>query len=186
MTSDDWTSVKGCVCCLQVSGNDRSFQDIMKCYRMQPQAQSHVYRSVLLNTRRRSHSPDSDKTPGSGSNSPTASDENSTCSQYVTYHPHLSVYKLTAFDPVPSLNVVDYCWWQRDRSVWQPFVQAALCLCLRPVASRLLPHASPRPSGRAPALPSKSGETSSSSTMPSSCCAWRNSHSDSQNQSLLR
>ncbi|XP_067928982.1 retinoblastoma-like protein 1 [Watersipora subatra] len=32
----------------KVSGNDQSFQDIMKCYRLQPQAQSHVYRSVLL------------------------------------------------------------------------------------------------------------------------------------------
>ena len=32
----------------KVTGNDRAFQDIMKNYRMQPQAQSHVYRSVLL------------------------------------------------------------------------------------------------------------------------------------------
>jgi len=25
-----------------VTGKDRSFQDIMRCYRLQPQAQSHV------------------------------------------------------------------------------------------------------------------------------------------------
>ncbi|XP_034237107.1 retinoblastoma-like protein 1 isoform X1 [Thrips palmi] len=32
----------------KVTKNDRSFTDVMKCYRMQPQASSHVYRSVLL------------------------------------------------------------------------------------------------------------------------------------------
>ncbi|XP_039590831.1 retinoblastoma-like protein 1 [Polypterus senegalus] len=33
----------------KVTKEDRSFQDIMRCYRSQPQASSHVYRSVLLN-----------------------------------------------------------------------------------------------------------------------------------------
>uniref|UniRef100_A0A670JUD1 RB transcriptional corepressor like 1 n=1 Tax=Podarcis muralis TaxID=64176 RepID=A0A670JUD1_PODMU len=32
----------------KVSKDERTFQDIMKCYRNQPQANSHVYRSVLL------------------------------------------------------------------------------------------------------------------------------------------
>ena len=35
-------------CSLQISGKEQSFQDIMRYYRLQPQAQSHVYRSVLL------------------------------------------------------------------------------------------------------------------------------------------
>ncbi|XP_014869950.1 retinoblastoma-like protein 1 isoform X2 [Poecilia latipinna] len=33
---------------LQISKETLTFQDIMKCYRSQPQASSHVYRSVLL------------------------------------------------------------------------------------------------------------------------------------------
>ncbi|XP_017158750.1 retinoblastoma-like protein 1 [Poecilia reticulata] len=40
------------LCCpcfsLQISKETLTFQDIMKCYRSQPQASSHVYRSVLL------------------------------------------------------------------------------------------------------------------------------------------
>uniref|UniRef100_UPI00398F0D84 retinoblastoma-like protein 1 isoform X1 n=1 Tax=Pristiophorus japonicus TaxID=55135 RepID=UPI00398F0D84 len=35
----------------KVTKEDRSFTDIMKCYRSQPQASSHVYRSVLLKGR---------------------------------------------------------------------------------------------------------------------------------------
>ncbi|XP_029467725.1 retinoblastoma-like protein 1 isoform X2 [Rhinatrema bivittatum] len=34
----------------KVTKEERTFQDIMKCYRSQPQANSHVYRSVLLKT----------------------------------------------------------------------------------------------------------------------------------------
>ncbi|CAH3042018.1 unnamed protein product [Pocillopora meandrina] len=45
------------MCCIYVMGKvtnaDLSFQNIMKCYRTQPQAVSHVYRSVLLRGRRR-------------------------------------------------------------------------------------------------------------------------------------
>ncbi|XP_067904818.1 retinoblastoma-like protein 1 isoform X2 [Heterodontus francisci] len=37
----------------KVTKEDRSFTDIMKCYRSQPQANSHVYRSVLLKGGRR-------------------------------------------------------------------------------------------------------------------------------------
>ncbi|XP_061421579.1 retinoblastoma-like protein 1 isoform X1 [Lethenteron reissneri] len=37
----------------KVTKSERSFQDIMKWYRSQPQANSHVYRSVLLKGRRR-------------------------------------------------------------------------------------------------------------------------------------
>ncbi|CAG2236659.1 RBL2 [Mytilus edulis] len=57
----------------EVTGNSQSFQNIMKCYRMQPQAQSHVYRSVLLTGRRRHTSGGSDgsKNGASRSSSPT-------------------------------------------------------------------------------------------------------------------
>ncbi|XP_032086618.1 retinoblastoma-like protein 2 [Thamnophis elegans] len=37
----------------KVTKEDTSFQNIMRCYRMQPQAKSHVYRSVLIKGRRR-------------------------------------------------------------------------------------------------------------------------------------
>ncbi|KAI3371032.1 hypothetical protein L3Q82_023524 [Scortum barcoo] len=40
----------------KVTKEDRSFQNIMKCYRTQPQAGSNVYRSVLILGRRRRHS----------------------------------------------------------------------------------------------------------------------------------
>nr|XP_046249917.1 retinoblastoma-like protein 2 isoform X2 [Scatophagus argus] len=44
----------------KVTKEDRSFQNIMKCYRTQPQASSNVYRSVLISGRRRRHSGSSD------------------------------------------------------------------------------------------------------------------------------
>ncbi|XP_064599560.1 retinoblastoma-like protein 1 [Liolophura sinensis] len=57
----------------RVDNQPQSFQDIMRCYRLQPQAGSHVYRSVLLSTRRRRTSGSSDnssKNGASGSSSP--------------------------------------------------------------------------------------------------------------------
>ncbi|PWA33060.1 hypothetical protein CCH79_00013119 [Gambusia affinis] len=47
----------------KVTKEDRSFQNIMKCYRTQPQASSNVYRSVLISGRKRqaSVSGDADK-----------------------------------------------------------------------------------------------------------------------------
>ncbi|KAM9508583.1 retinoblastoma-like protein 2 isoform 2-T2 [Guaruba guarouba] len=54
----------------KVTKEDRSFQNIMRCYRTQPQAKSHVYRSVLIKGRRcRRHSGSSDSS--SQQNSPT-------------------------------------------------------------------------------------------------------------------
>ncbi|KAF2978828.1 hypothetical protein EK904_006077, partial [Melospiza melodia maxima] len=53
----------------KVTNEDRSFQNIMRCYRTQPQAKSHVYRSVLIRGRRRRHSGSSDSS--SQQNSPT-------------------------------------------------------------------------------------------------------------------
>ncbi|NXR99804.1 RBL2 protein, partial [Oxylabes madagascariensis] len=53
----------------KVTNEDRSFQNIMRCYRTQPQAKSHVYRSVLIRGRRRRRSGSSDSS--SQQNSPT-------------------------------------------------------------------------------------------------------------------
>uniref|UniRef100_A0A8C3KMB1 Retinoblastoma-associated protein B-box domain-containing protein n=1 Tax=Calidris pygmaea TaxID=425635 RepID=A0A8C3KMB1_9CHAR len=53
----------------KVTKEDRSFQNIMRCYRTQPQAKSHVYRSVLIKGRCRRRSGSSDS--GSHQSSPT-------------------------------------------------------------------------------------------------------------------
>ncbi|KAI1899919.1 hypothetical protein AGOR_G00066720, partial [Albula goreensis] len=42
----------------KITKEERSFQDIMKCYRSQPQASSHVYRSVLLRNNDREQAAD--------------------------------------------------------------------------------------------------------------------------------
>nr|DBA17035.1 TPA: hypothetical protein GDO54_002550 [Pyxicephalus adspersus] len=47
----------------KVTKEDTSFHDIMRCYRTQPHAQSHVYRSVLIKARRRRQSGGSDHSP---------------------------------------------------------------------------------------------------------------------------
>ncbi|KAK3086310.1 hypothetical protein FSP39_016711 [Pinctada imbricata] len=57
----------------KVTDSSQAFQNIMKCYRLQPQAQSHVYRSVLLQCRRRRRSGSNDNGT-SGSNSPVQSE----------------------------------------------------------------------------------------------------------------
>uniref|UniRef100_A0A8C1X2Z9 Retinoblastoma-like protein 2 n=1 Tax=Cyprinus carpio TaxID=7962 RepID=A0A8C1X2Z9_CYPCA len=46
----------------KVTKEDKSFQNIMKCYRSQPQASSSVYRSVLISGRKRRHSGNSENT----------------------------------------------------------------------------------------------------------------------------
>ncbi|KAM7002349.1 retinoblastoma-like protein 2 [Tautogolabrus adspersus] len=47
----------------KVTKEDKSFQNIMKCYRSQPQANSNVYRSVLISEQRRRHSDDDTNKP---------------------------------------------------------------------------------------------------------------------------
>ncbi|KAH9515689.1 Retinoblastoma-like protein 1, partial [Bulinus truncatus] len=54
----------------KVTEKPLTFQNIMKCYRLQPQAHSHVYRSVLLSSRHRHGSGSSDSNEGSGTSSP--------------------------------------------------------------------------------------------------------------------
>ncbi|KAG1681663.1 Retinoblastoma-like protein 1 [Nymphon striatum] len=60
-----------------VTDHHLSFQEIMKCYRMQPQAVSHVYRAVLLRSRSRQTSGSSENSRNShnisGTNSPALS-----------------------------------------------------------------------------------------------------------------
>ncbi|MGH0174432.1 UNVERIFIED_CONTAM: hypothetical protein FKN15_072051 [Acipenser sinensis] len=48
----------------KVTKEERSFQDIMKCYRSQPQATSHVYRSVLLKKAAKQPKPDANNAEG--------------------------------------------------------------------------------------------------------------------------
>ncbi|XP_059569775.1 retinoblastoma-like protein 2 isoform X2 [Alligator mississippiensis] len=60
----------------KVTKEDKSFQNIMRCYRTQPQARSHVYRSVLIKGRRRRRSGSSDSS--SQQNSPTEKSKDKT------------------------------------------------------------------------------------------------------------
>uniref|UniRef100_A0A672QFY4 RB transcriptional corepressor like 2 n=1 Tax=Sinocyclocheilus grahami TaxID=75366 RepID=A0A672QFY4_SINGR len=74
----------------KVTKEDKSFQNIMKCYRSQPQASSSVYRSVLISGRKRHHSGNSENThrqcspteggqeQASGESSPVSMRSNST------------------------------------------------------------------------------------------------------------
>uniref|UniRef100_A0A671MW38 Retinoblastoma-like protein 2 n=1 Tax=Sinocyclocheilus anshuiensis TaxID=1608454 RepID=A0A671MW38_9TELE len=74
----------------KVTKEDKSFQNIMKCYRSQPQASSSVYRSVLISGRKRRHSGNSENThrqcspteggqeQASGESSPVSMRSNST------------------------------------------------------------------------------------------------------------
>ncbi|XP_077982360.1 retinoblastoma-like protein 1 [Glandiceps talaboti] len=67
----------------KVTAQDRTFQEIMKCYRLQPQAASHVYRSVLLRSRRRHSSNSSDGSAKNGTSrhgSPVQPGGNGCCS----------------------------------------------------------------------------------------------------------
>ncbi|BFZ13546.1 hypothetical protein BsWGS_16586 [Bradybaena similaris] len=61
----------------KVTEKPLTFQNIMRCYRLQPQAHSHVYRSVLLSGRHRHGSGSSDSSKsneGSGTSSPVTVD----------------------------------------------------------------------------------------------------------------
>nr|XP_055047594.1 retinoblastoma-like protein 2 isoform X1 [Misgurnus anguillicaudatus] len=51
----------------KVTKEERSFQNIMKCYRSQPQASSSVYRSVLITGKKRRHSGNGENTQRHGS-----------------------------------------------------------------------------------------------------------------------
>ncbi|XP_059192050.1 retinoblastoma-like protein 2 [Centropristis striata] len=67
----------------RVTKEDKSFQNIMKCYRTQPQASSNVYRSVLISGRRKSHS-DTNETnkhssPADSSQDPAGGDISPVC-----------------------------------------------------------------------------------------------------------
>ncbi|XP_051884343.1 retinoblastoma-like protein 2 isoform X1 [Pristis pectinata] len=61
----------------KVTKEDRSFQNILRNYRTQPQASSNIYRSVLLKARRRRTSGSSDSSGRQGSPTETNRDRNS-------------------------------------------------------------------------------------------------------------
>ncbi|XP_022082190.1 LOW QUALITY PROTEIN: retinoblastoma-like protein 1 [Acanthaster planci] len=79
----------------KVTKEDKKFQDIMKAYRRQPQAQSSVYRSVLLQDRRQNSSNGS-----SGSGSHQGSPE--TDKQKVDSNPHTLRMRSASTLPAPS------------------------------------------------------------------------------------
>ncbi|RWS02001.1 Retinoblastoma-like protein 1 [Dinothrombium tinctorium] len=64
------------MCCIysmcKVAKQGISFTKMMEVYRKQPQAKSHIYRSVLLVSRSRRNSASSDNSRNSGQNSPTS------------------------------------------------------------------------------------------------------------------
>lgn len=57
----------------KVTRREIGFTDIMKCYREQPQAHSHIYRSVLLSSRSRRNSAASENGGSSASEEPIRS-----------------------------------------------------------------------------------------------------------------
>ncbi|XP_042908450.1 retinoblastoma-like protein 1 [Parasteatoda tepidariorum] len=92
----------------KVTKEDRSFQEIMKHYRLQPQAASHVYRSVLLanksNKKRRTSGSSDNSKDESGSNSPVPSEnsKNDTSEDKESKRTeHLSTIRSSSTLPVP-------------------------------------------------------------------------------------
>ncbi|XP_054245817.1 retinoblastoma-like protein 2 [Indicator indicator] len=85
----------------KVTKEDQSFQNIMRCYRTQPQAKSHVYRSVLIKgRRRRCHSGSSDSS--SQQSSPT--DRSKEINKERTSRDSSPVMRSSSTLPVPHPN----------------------------------------------------------------------------------
>ncbi|XP_067158691.1 retinoblastoma-like protein 2 isoform X3 [Apteryx mantelli] len=85
----------------KVTKEDRSFQNIMRCYRTQPQAKSHVYRSVLIKGRRRRRCSGSSDS-SSQQNSPT--DRSKERSKERTSRDSSPVMRSSSTLPVPHPN----------------------------------------------------------------------------------
>ncbi|XP_076470216.1 retinoblastoma-like protein 1 [Babylonia areolata] len=88
----------------KVTEKPLNFQDIMKCYRFQPQAQSHVYRSVLLDGRRRHTSGSSNESATSRSSSPTNDKEESKGERERKRTESLANVRSSSTLPVPCPN----------------------------------------------------------------------------------
>jgi retinoblastoma-like protein 1 len=58
----------------QVAQSEKTFTEIMRCYRLQPQAQSHVYRSVLCSKHRQGSGSSSNGTSNTSSPIPSDTD----------------------------------------------------------------------------------------------------------------
>ncbi|KAK7113914.1 retinoblastoma-like protein 1 [Littorina saxatilis] len=87
----------------KVTERPLNFQDIMKCYRFQPQAQSHVYRSVLLTGRKRHTSGSSNGSATSRSSTPT-NDDNSRGERERRRSETLANMRSSSTLPVPQPN----------------------------------------------------------------------------------
>ncbi|XP_069495641.1 retinoblastoma-like protein 2 isoform X3 [Ambystoma mexicanum] len=81
----------------KVTSDGESFQNIMRCYRTQPQARSHVYRSVLIRARRRRRNSCSSDS-STQQNSPTAT------SRETTSRDTSPVMRSSSTLPVPQPN----------------------------------------------------------------------------------
>lgn len=86
----------------QVTDKAQSFQNIMRCYRFQPQAQSHVYRSVLLTSRNRhtSGSSDGSRAGASRNSSPVNGEKDDSKEK--------SLYTLIFYTPVQGAKIFFY------------------------------------------------------------------------------
>ena len=96
-------------CCFlhpQVTKKDQQFQEIMKCYRRQPQAKSHVYRSVLLRSRKRHSSDESSDSSQNGSSQgspPDAEKKGRKLPQMYTGDPRTYAIFILAWDQIRGL-----------------------------------------------------------------------------------
>ena len=90
----------------QVTKKDQQFQEIMKCYRRQPQAKSHVYRSVLLRSRKRHSSDESSDSSQNGSSQgspPDAEKKGNKLPQMYTGDPRTYAIFIPAWDQIGGL-----------------------------------------------------------------------------------
>lgn len=76
---------------MQVCQTEKTFTEIMRCYRLQPQAASHVYRSVLLCSKQRKGGGSSNGTSTTSSPVPSET-EYKGGSFYYCIHTHTHYY----------------------------------------------------------------------------------------------
>uniref|UniRef100_A0A673GI36 Retinoblastoma-like protein 1 n=1 Tax=Sinocyclocheilus rhinocerous TaxID=307959 RepID=A0A673GI36_9TELE len=81
----------------KITKEEHTFQDIMKCYRTQPQANSHVYRSVLLNRRPREQQTDENMERTEQANTTEADSESEERGDLIQFYNSVYVLKMKSF-----------------------------------------------------------------------------------------
>uniref|UniRef100_A0A8C2JZV0 Retinoblastoma-like protein 1 n=1 Tax=Cyprinus carpio TaxID=7962 RepID=A0A8C2JZV0_CYPCA len=83
----------------KITKQEHTFQDIMKCYRTQPQANSHVYRSVLLKRRPREQQTDENMEvdPTEQANTTEADSESEERGDLIQFYNSVYVLKMKSF-----------------------------------------------------------------------------------------